>query len=83
MKALKEIYICENELTDLRGLENVPSLWKLSVRANKITKIMSPFPYLPALRYLNLRENQISKMEELKKIDTHINDINLIGNPIT
>lgn len=44
---------------------------------------MSPFPYLPALRYLNLRENQIAKLDELKKIGVHVNNINLLANPLS
>lgn len=44
---------------------------------------MSPFPYLPALKYLNLRENQIAKLDELKKIGTHVNNINLLANPLS
>lgn len=83
MKQLKELYVCENELTDIRGLENLPILHKLSVRNNKIKGILSPFPNLPSLSYLNLRENQIGKLEELKKIDIHVTGINLLQNPIT
>jgi Leucine-rich repeat (LRR) protein len=62
MKNLKQLYVCENELTDIRGLEGLSSLQKLSVRNNKIKSIYSPFPFLPALTYLNLRENQIAKL---------------------
>jgi len=63
MKSLMQLYVCENELTDIRGLENLPSLQKLSVRNNKIKGIFSPFPYLPALTYVNFRENQIAKLD--------------------
>ena len=63
MKNLKELYVCENELTDIRGLENLPNLHRLSVRNNKIKGILNPFPQLPSLSYLNLRENQIAKLE--------------------
>ena len=55
MKNLKELYVCENELTDIRGLDNLNSLVKLSVRNNKIKTIMNPFPHLPMLSYLNMR----------------------------
>ncbi len=83
MKNLKQLYVCENQLTDIRGLENLPLLEKLSVRNNKIKAILSPFPNLPALSYLNLRENQIAKLEELKKIDVQVTGINVLQNPIT
>ena len=49
----------------MRGIENVPSLEKLSLRNNKIKTIMTPFPYMPALKHLNLRENQISSIKEI------------------
>ena len=39
MKNLKQLYVCENELTDIRGLENLPNLQKLSVRNNKLKSI--------------------------------------------
>lgn len=70
-------------MTDIRGLEALPNLQKLSVRNNKIKSILSPFPYLPNLTYLNLRENQLAKLDELKKIDTHVVGINLLQNPVT
>jgi Leucine-rich repeat (LRR) protein len=62
MKNLKQLYVCENELTDIRGLENLPNLQKLSVRNNKLKSIYGPFPTLPGLTYINLRENQIAKL---------------------
>lgn len=55
MRSLKQLYVCENELTDIRGLEALPSLQKLSVRNNKLKAIYSPFPFLPSLNYLSLR----------------------------
>lgn len=55
MRNLKELYACDNEITDIRGLENVNSLVKLSVRKNKIKNILAPFPHLPSLIHLNMR----------------------------
>ena len=63
MKNLTELYVCENEITDIRGLENLVSLVKISLRNNKIKKIMNPFPYLPSLTHINLRENQIASLK--------------------
>jgi Leucine-rich repeat (LRR) protein len=83
MKNLRQLYVCENELTDIRGLENLPNLHKLSVRNNKIKSILNPFPYLPSLSYINLRENHIAKLDEIKKIDTHVTAVNILQNPIT
>jgi Leucine-rich repeat (LRR) protein len=83
MKNLKQLYVCENELTDIRGLEGLPNLQKLSVRNNKLRGILSPFPFLPNLTYLNLRENQIAKLDELRKIDSHVTGVNVLQNPVT
>ena len=83
MKKLKQLYVCQNELTDIRGLEQLPILQKFSVRNNKIKTILTPFPYLPNLSYVNLRENQIGKLDELKKIDVHVTGINVLQNPVT
>ena len=44
---------------------------------------MTPFPQLPSLSQINLRENQIAKLEELQKIDQHVTGINILQNPIT
>lgn len=43
---------------------------------------MTPFPFLPSLCYLNLRENQLTNLEEIKKIDSHVNGINFMQNPL-
>lgn len=83
MKKLTELYVCENELTDLRGLENLPALKKLSVRNNKLKGFMNPFPYLPCLEHLNIRENQFASLKEFSKLDSHVKSINLLANPVT
>lgn len=70
-------------MTDIRGLEALPQLQKLSVRNNKIKSILTPFPFLPNLSYINLRENQLAKLDEIKKIDTHVTGVNILQNPIT
>ena len=44
---------------------------------------MNPFPYLPALTHLNLRENQIGSLKEIEKIDKHIKSLNFLANPVT
>ena len=43
---------------------------------------MSPFPFMPSLKHLNLRENQIASMNEIRKIDEHIKSINFMANPL-
>lgn len=64
-------------------MENLPALKKLYVRNNKIKKLLKPFPHLPSLAHLNLRENQIDKIAELDKIDKHVRSVTLLANPAT
>jgi len=42
-------------------------LVKLHLRKNKISRF-DPLPGLPRLKYINLRENQITKLDQLKPI---------------
>lgn len=83
LKSCKELYVCENEITDIRGLENLSVLRRLSLRNNKVKTFMSPFPHLPSIQYLNLRENQIGSINELKKLPLHIRQLNIMANPLT
>ena len=55
-------------LTDKQRLKstnevNISINTQLNYIDNKINKIMSPFPYLPALTQLNLRENQLASIK--------------------
>ncbi|XP_051912291.1 leucine-rich repeat-containing protein 23-like [Hippocampus zosterae] len=79
MPALKELYLGENEISDLRGLEDLPRLERLHVRANKLKGFLSPFPHLPALQHLNLRENQLEALDSLAVL--RVASVNLQGNP--
>ena len=53
----------------------------MNLRKNKITNL-NEFPKLPSLRYLNLRENQIAKVNDLVGVGESIKTINLIANPL-
>jgi Leucine-rich repeat (LRR) protein len=44
------------------------NLNKINARKNKIANLNN-FPILPRLVYLNLRENQIAKVDDLKGVD--------------
>lgn len=56
----------------------------MNVRANKLSKIKTPVIQLPKLHYLNLRENQLAKFDDLRKIAKirTITTINMLANPI-
>lgn len=57
------------------------NLQKINVRKNKITNL-SEFPELPSLVYLNLRENQIAKVNDLTGVSNTVKNINLVANPV-
>lgn len=54
---LEELYLAENEITDISALTYLYNLKKLHLRGNKLTTLENQIGYLPALQYLNLREN--------------------------
>jgi Leucine-rich repeat (LRR) protein len=54
----------------------------LHLRKNKISDL-ADFPELPALKYLNVRENQITKLDVLKKISLTVKVLNLLANPVS
>jgi Leucine-rich repeat (LRR) protein len=60
----------------------MPSLEKLHIRKNKISSF-EEFPELPALTYLNARENNISKLDSLKKVVNNVKILNLLANPLS
>jgi len=85
MPKLEELYLSNNNITTLIGIENVPMLKKLHLRHNKIEKIEEEgLPELPALEYLNLRTNKLATMEELVRLFqyTTMMDINVLNCPI-
>lgn len=81
MPLLRELYIADNEISDLKELHKVYNLQKINARKNKITNL-SEFPELPSLVYLNLRENQIAKVNDLTGVSQTVKNINLLANPI-
>ena len=70
MPALTELYLPENQIASIVGLENLPSLKKLQLRKNLIEGFdEEAFPDLPSLETLSLRENPLSKIEEVRKLN--------------
>lgn len=44
---------------------------------------MTEFPELPSLKYFNIRENQIAKLDVLNKICLSVKILNLLANPLS
>lgn len=86
MPKLKELYLANNVIASLTGVEGLPELKKLHLRHNKIEKIEDEVPFeemYPALEYLNLRTNKVPTMEDLYKIIKFpaLTDLNVINCP--
>ena len=86
MPRLEELYLSNNNISSMIGIEGVPVLKKLHLRHNKIEKIEEEgLPELPALEYLNLRTNKLAAMEDLFRLFgafATIKDINVLNCPI-
>ena len=67
----------------MKGIENLPLLKRLHLRANKIESL-DDIPDLPALEYLNLRENQVATVAELPKLGKlyNLTALSMQGNPV-
>lgn len=83
---LQELYLANNVIASLTGVEGLTSLKKLHLRHNKIEKIEDEVPFeemYPALEYLNLRTNKIPAMEDIYKIIKFpaLTDLNVLNCP--
>lgn len=85
MPSLRELYLAENKIKGLAGLEKLPSLKTLHLRQNLIKVLVKPLPDLPAIFHLNLRENRIADVKQIKKFKyfTSLKSATIIGNPVT
>jgi Leucine-rich repeat (LRR) protein len=64
---VQQVDLSENELTDrsLSALGSLQLCQKLDLRANKLVTLTA-FPHLPALKFLNLSENQLARGSVIK-----------------
>ena len=81
---LKELYIANNPVTSIAGLEGLPELRVLHARKCRIAEIEEELPELPNLGKINLRENKIGNNETIKRLFqfAQLSDINVIDNPV-
>lgn len=68
MSNLQELYLGENAITTLDGIQNNPRLKTLFLRANQITAVPDKFIGLNNISHINLRDNLIPKVDEIKKL---------------
>jgi Leucine-rich repeat (LRR) protein len=65
---LEELYLQNNVVGSMVGLDGVPALRVLNLRHNKVEKIDEELVPLEALEYLNLRTNKIPDIENLIRL---------------
>ena len=87
MPKLEELYLANNVIASLTGVEGLTALKKLHLRHNKIEKIEDEVPFeemYPALEYLNLRTNKVPEMDDVHKILKFpaLVDLNILNCPI-
>jgi hypothetical protein len=86
MSKLEELYVANNLISSLMGLEGTGSLKKLHLRHNKVTKVEEEgLPDLPNLEYLNLRTNTMADWNDfvnLVKAYPSCKDINILNCPL-
>ena len=86
MPALEELYVQNNLISTLIGIDGVPNLKKINLRHNKMEKFEEEgLPALDSLQYLNLRTNAVASLAEVFRLfETYksINDLNLINCPV-
>jgi Leucine-rich repeat (LRR) protein len=84
-KNLEELYLKNNQLSNIDGIDKLYNLKKVVIQDNQITDITSLIP-LENLTYLNLKNNNISSfngLESLKNLtylDLSYNKISDLGN---
>jgi len=85
MPKLTHLYLAQNEIVSLAGLHDLPALEVLHLRGNKLERIdADSMPSLPALKYINLRENPVPTAAELGKLSAFrgLTKLHVQGGPL-
>ncbi len=81
--ALREVYLSNNQLTDINALQRAPMVTYLSLENNGLTTdgtaAIADYPYL---RYLNLAKNHIDSVEHLTGLK-YLRELRLHHNELT
>jgi len=84
--SLEVLFLAQNNLTSLRGVAKLTSLRRLHARGNRISSFEGLNEGLTKLEYLNVRENEISAMDELQKLQClseKFKTLNMLSNPLS
>ncbi|XP_037370329.1 gamma-enolase isoform X3 [Talpa occidentalis] len=65
---LKNLFLAQNQLKKVEGLENLSNLTTLHLRNNQIDTLSGFSKEMKSLQYLNLRNNMVADLGELAKL---------------
>ena len=80
LTSLTGLYLSDNQIATLEGLDHLTSLRRLNLSGNQLIKLEG-LEHLTSLTELDLSGNQISNLEELKDL-TQLQELDVSGNDI-
>lgn len=82
---LKNLFLAQNMLKKVEGLEQLKNLTTLHLRDNQIDTLSGFSEGMKSLQYLNLRANMVSNLQELAKLQNlpKLRALVLLDNPCT
>jgi len=84
--SLEILFLAQNDLTSLIGVEPLTSLRRLHVRGNRINSLTGLHQGHDKLEYLNMRENEIAAIEDLQTLavlSQKFKSLNMMSNPLS
>ncbi|XP_076749559.1 leucine-rich repeat-containing protein 23 [Xylocopa sonorina] len=81
---LTRLYLAENQIETLEGLEILVNLRILHLRSNRVSNLDGFDSRCDKLNYLNLRNNEIRRISELEKLDclASLETLIILENPV-
>ncbi|XP_005873732.1 PREDICTED: leucine-rich repeat-containing protein 23 isoform X2 [Myotis brandtii] len=85
LPTLKNLFLAQNMLKKVEGLEHLKNLTTLHLRDNQIDTLSGFSEGMKSLQYLNLRGNMVSNLQELAKLQNlpKLRALVLLDNPCT
>ncbi|XP_036152534.1 leucine-rich repeat-containing protein 23 [Myotis myotis] len=85
LPSLKNLFLAQNMLKKVEGLEHLKNLTTLHLRDNQIDTLSGFSEGMKSLQYLNLRANMVSNLQELAKLQNlpKLRALVLLDNPCT